>query len=431
MPELDQIINYAKDQFTNNQFFTGMFFTGIVAMAWSTLRSVPRKLWNWFISRFTTYADINSDDDMFFYFSKWLSSQDFSKRNRIFNIKSILTWNQGKDCNEPSFIFTVGYARYLFRCNGKLTIITKGKEEGSAGNSGGGGISSDVASFLKRDSISIRYFGRNLGFVQQIMDQVCELYRERESKKLSIKLESYGDWHTHKQLEKFNMNNICLKEGVLQTIINDIEEFSQKESFYADRGIPYHRGYLFYGPPGTGKTTLATALASFMGKPLYCLNLGGIDGDRLLLRLIREVEPGAIILMEDVDCIFRDREEDNQGDGVTAKSRITLSTFLNCLDGVNASEKSTVIMTTNHIETLDSALIRPGRIDMKVELNECDKFQAHSLFMKFYDDEDGACRFATNFEKGKHSPATVQSYMISNSDSKDAIENMHSMETYK
>jgi len=428
---LDDAINYAKDQFLNNQFFTGMFFTGIVAMLWSTLRGFPRNSWNWFISRFTTFADIHSDDPMFYYFSKWLANQDFSKRNRIFNIKSMLTWNEDRDCNDPSFIFTVGYARYLFKCNGKLTIITKGKEESASGGSSDNGSASDMSNFLKRDSISIRYFGRDLGFIEGIMKQVSEIYKEKESKKLSIKLENYGEWHTHKQLEKFNMNNICLKEGVLDKIIHDIEDFSQRESFYTDKGIPYHRGYLLYGPPGTGKTTLATALASYMGKPLYCLNLGGIDGDRLLLRLVREVEPGAIILMEDVDCIFRDREDDNQGDGVIAKSRITLSTFLNCLDGVNSSDKSIVIMTTNHIESLDSALIRPGRVDMKIELDECDIFQAHNLFMKFYDDEDGADSFCKVFPVGKYSPATVQSYMVSHFEAKDAIENVHLMEEYK
>jgi len=238
IPDIEFAIDYMKQQFMNNQFFVGMLFTTVIAMGWATLRGFPSKIWNWFISRFTTYTNIYSDDPMFYYFSKWLSEQNFSQRNRIFNIRSLLVWDELKKSNDPTFIFTVGYARYLFRCNGKLTIIVKGKEDGDGGSSSTG-PSNDMDKFFKRDSISIRYLGRNLNFIRDIMAEVADLYSEQEEEKLSIKVTYYSEWKRHKYMDKCNLNNICLKEGVLDSPI--------KKAFIVIAGFHITGGICFMG----------------------------------------------------------------------------------------------------------------------------------------------------------------------------------------
>lgn len=93
----------------------------------------------------------------------------------------------------------------------------------------------------------------------------------------------------------------------------------------------------------------------------------------------------SIILLEDIDAIFVERtsvKEESQ-----RKQSVTFSGLLNALDGVRSQEGRILIMTTNHREKLDPALLRPGRADMQIQLNYASEGQMKGLFKKFFPDE--------------------------------------------
>lgn len=205
-----------------------------------------------------------------------------------------------------------------------------------------------------------------------------------------------------------------------------LDEDTQK--WYVDRGIPYQRGYLLYGPPRTGKSSFSLLLAGEYKLDIYTLQLLGISNSKLM-KLFTKLPPHYIVLLEDVDIAGigqRDDmdtdQENNLGPGVT------LSGLLNVLDGVSSQEGQVLIMTTNHIEHLDEALIRPGQADKKVYFKLADrKISAqlfHTVFKQTPDHKQAkkqfggetierlANNFASKVPDEVFSPADVLSFLL-------------------
>jgi len=156
-------------------------------------------------------------------------------------------------------------------------------------------------------------------------------------------------------------------------------EFTKSQGWYLERGIPYRRGYLLYGPPGCGKSSFIFALAGALNYNLALLNLNdkGLTDDRLNA-LLAVVPPRCIILLEDVDAAFsKEREQKNS-------YSVTFSGLLNALDGVASTEERIIFMTTNHLERLDPALVRPGRVDVKLEVGHATPPQIKGMFLRFF-----------------------------------------------
>ncbi|URD85787.1 26S protease regulatory subunit 8 [Musa troglodytarum] len=163
-----------------------------------------------------------------------------------------------------------------------------------------------------------------------------------------------------------------------------IKEIKEHPELFESLGIAQPKGVLLYGPPGTGKTLLARAVAhhtdcTFIrvsGSELVQKYIG--EGSRMVRELFvmaREHAP-SIIFMDEIDSIGSTRMESGTGNGDSEVQRTMLES-LNQLDGFEASNKIKVLMATNRIDILDQALLRPGRIDRKIEfpnLNEESRF---------------------------------------------------------
>ncbi|KAK3679171.1 Complex III assembly protein translocase and chaperone [Recurvomyces mirabilis] len=182
-------------------------------------------------------------------------------------------------------------------------------------------------------------------------------------------------------------DSVVLEKGLSERILGDVREFLDARTWYLDRGIPYRRGYLLYGPPGTGKTSFVQALAGKLDFNIAMLSLSqrGLTDD-LLNHLLLNVPPRTIVLLEDADAAFSNRRQ-RDTDGYTG-ANVTYSGLLNALDGVASAEERIIFMTTNHIDRLDDALIRPGRVDMTVQLGNATEWQMAQLWDRFYAEHD-------------------------------------------
>lgn len=145
-------------------------------------------------------------------------------------------------------------------------------------------------------------------------------------------------------------------------------------------GIAQPKGVLLYGPPGTGKTLLARAVAHHTDCTFIRVSGGELvqkyigEGSRMVRELFvmaREHAP-SIIFMDEVDSIGSART-DNSGGGGDSEVQRTMLELLNQLDGFEATNKIKVLMATNRIDILDPALLRPGRIDRKIEFPNPDE----------------------------------------------------------
>ncbi|QRV88320.1 AAA family ATPase [Ceratobasidium sp. AG-Ba] len=188
------------------------------------------------------------------------------------------------------------------------------------------------------------------------------------------------------------MSSIVLDPEIKDMIMEDAKDFMSSESWYADRGIPFRRGYLLYGAPGSGKTSLIHALAGELKLDVYVISLSrrGFD-DAKLNEMISDLPPRAIALIEDIDASFTTAvgvrgsgSASNVGSGGEDGGGVTLAGLLGAIDGVAAQEGRLLFATTNHIEVLDPALTRPGRMDVHVEFRLATKWQARELFKSFF-----------------------------------------------
>ena len=166
--------------------------------------------------------------------------------------------------------------------------------------------------------------------------------------------------------------------GGLDNQIKEIKEVIElpirHPELFESLGIAQPKGVLLYGPPGTGKTLLARAVAHHTdcrfirvsGSELVQKYIG--EGSRMVRELFvmaREHAP-SIIFIDEVDSIGSARSEGGSGGGDSEVQR-TMLELLNQLDGFESTKAIKVIMATNRIDILDPALLRPGRIDRKIE----------------------------------------------------------------
>lgn len=225
-----------------------------------------------------------------------------------------------------------------------------------------------IASFLKK--------------AQQLHTQL-----QREGTKLHVAISDRGSffWRNVGTRPARLLQSVICDDGIAQTAFNDMKDFLDAATWYADRGIPYRRGYLLHGEPGTGKSSLVMALAGTLKMPVYQVSLTDQTlTDSTLTLLLNAVEPGSIVLLEDVDAAFCDRAS-REG------SSLSFSGILNAIDGVAASEARILFMTTNHIEKLDPALIRPGRVDVKFEMTLATQAMIAQMFRHFYSQSSSTC----------------------------------------
>ncbi|MCC7098404.1 MAG: AAA family ATPase [Rubrivivax sp.] len=260
------------------------------------------------------------------------------------------------------------------------------------------------------ERISLSHFGRSGQWLADFLQRAIEARASRESDTLSVYIPNPfhgGDWMRARLGSRRPLSSVVLEAGQAEALLADLQRFYAARERYAQLGIPWRRGYLLFGPPGTGKTSLVTALASELRLNVCTLSLASpVVSDEKIHTLLAGVPQRSLLLIEDVDAFFRQR------DAAHAQVRLSFSGFLNALDGVATQEGSVLFMTTNHAEQLDPALIRAGRIDERIELGLCNEDQLRRLFLKFHDDEAAARAFAAEHASQRWSPAQAQAELM-------------------
>ncbi len=168
-------------------------------------------------------------------------------------------------------------------------------------------------------------------------------------------------------------DNVYLNKGKKDELLDRIDFFVNNKEFYVQRGLPYKLSIMMSGPPGTGKTSLVKALANYTGRPTYILPIASLSANGLIKALATAT--GGIVLIEDIDGTDvvnkRPTNEDTNGTiGAKLESLIkpNLSAVLNAFDGVIEVNDLIIISTTNHLDKLDPAYLRPGRTDLLLEI---------------------------------------------------------------
>ncbi|KAK1317898.1 hypothetical protein QJS10_CPA05g02383 [Acorus calamus] len=235
---------------------------------------------------------------------------------------------------------------------------------------------------------------------------------------------------------------IAIDPSLKEDIKADLTKFVNRREYYSRVGRAWKRGYLLYGPPGTGKTSLIAAIANFLEFDVYDLELTAVTSNSQLRKLLISTSSKSVIVVEDIDCTLdlserkkssaeeeaenpppppQEEERNNRRgrrrqSGLSGSySTVSLSGVLNFVDGLWSScgGERLIVFTTNHVEKLDPALLRPGRMDRKIHLSFCEveAFKAlarNYLCVACEEGEEGLMREVEELlPKAKMTPADV------------------------
>ncbi|KAJ7297729.1 hypothetical protein O6H91_20G036800 [Diphasiastrum complanatum] len=239
-------------------------------------------------------------------------------------------------------------------------------------------------------------------------------------------------------------DTLALDPARKEEITNDLQEFMRGEEFYHRVGRSWKRGYLLYGPPGTGKSSMIAAIANFTGYDVYDLELTEVTSNAELRKLLIKTTNKSIIVIEDIDCSVnlsdrakrkKEKKESEMPSSMTAMmakqmeeegSRVTLSGLLNFTDGLWSccGSERIIIFTTNHIDRLDPALLRSGRMDMHIFMSHC-TFPAFKILAQNYlgiSEHELFPEVEAVIDAGMMTPADVSEILIKKRDPFEALE---------
>jgi chaperone BCS1 len=378
-----------------NPVLLGGVWLMLIGSVLAMFRSVPDRAIRYVSARLFVSCAIDNEDSIYHWVALWLAMRPEMQKTGALRVLS--SW----EVDERTAALVPGDGEHSVRYRGARLWITV-----SSASPDGGLLSRE-----RPRTIRLRCLMRHRPLLEALLREVVERERNPDPTltRIFVAGGGPGGWQLHGRRAIRTRESVVLAGHSLDQLVTDAQRFLASRERYAQLGVPYRRGYLFSGPPGNGKSSLALALAAALGAPLYVLSLGDPTmNDGILCGLLGSVPPGAVVVTEDVDTIFNGRERE-------AENKLTMSGLLNAMDGPLAAEGRLLILTTNHPEVLDPALVRPGRVDLHLTLDNATAEQARRMWRRF-DGGEGEDAFVRWAGDGAHSMADLQAHLLARRD---------------
>jgi len=361
---------FVKEQLNSNQFSQGAIVAGIVMGIITWGKSIPGKLWS-VIKKLTTIdMRYNSDSPDYEAISRFITSsviRDTFSRNFVFQTETGFDEEKWREVAKHRGL-TAGYGTHFGIYKGRPVLIHRYVDESSNTTKF---KEHTVVTFLTRSKKTVYRFaeeiaraaGTNIGGFENV----------------PIHINSDDYWSKMGKLPLRRIDSVFTANNAGERVVAAIREFESKKEEHHRLGLPHHMGIMLHGEPGCGKSSLIHAVATETERSVYYLNLGSVEADKQLTKLLSGTRDWSKILLaiEDIDAagvkVNRDAQKSDTKKSKNKseeKSPISLSALLNVLDGILCPDGLVVIATTNHHERLDPALIRPGRFDHTIELGK-------------------------------------------------------------
>lgn len=328
-----------------NQFMAAAISAWLLGVATFFFRKVPQDALALTQKHLTTSMTLTSQNVSFYSLMAWLEKKGYSKKFRRIKITNGRWGDSG-------ITKSVGYGRHLM-WHGCIPLLIDLERRDSVAD-------------RDKEEITISKLGRSHKLFDTLLKALA-IDEEDHSKTTKIRMYGSDECWAEVRQPKRELDSVLIPAAMRTQLIDTVKKFAADEPWYIRHGIPYQLGILLHGPPGTGKTSLIRALAAYLDTGLSVIPAS---------KLIGVSEMGDckdIIVIEDVDS------NKDTGDRLKAKAEIEtsislvkydggISEILNALDGIVVSHGRVIIMTTNYIEKLDPALVRPGRVDLNLQL---------------------------------------------------------------
>ncbi|GHV02627.1 hypothetical protein FACS189485_03590 [Spirochaetia bacterium] len=352
-----------------------------ITMLSTVYKNVFINLFQWVYKQCTTTMYIGNNNWCYYILMNLFETDKTVEKLRIIRLLS------GKWGEEKTICIGIGEGTHLIRFRNKWVLIRM----------------KEVETMLLEEKFifSMTIAGRNSSYFPELRNTLTNLKNNEIDPEKTIVYTFKQDekyWKECSRIDKRSFDTIFMDHAETSKILESIAHFYNNKTWYLNRGIPYQFGILLYGPPGTGKSSLIKAIAAYFNKNLCVLNAGDLQN---FANAAADLPNNCIFTIEDIDSnkIVQPRENSTAAKtdiesepqtlrisgpfmkGQTGFSTINLADILNAIDSITAPAGRVLILTTNHPEKLDPALLRPGRIDLRVNVGYVTK----AAFISFID----------------------------------------------
>lgn len=340
-------------------------------------------------------AGYSGNEIQFKAFMKWYTNSRWSRWSRSISLEGNMGW--GAEGN--SYVVGPGFGIHIFFYKYRLFWFQK-SELNSQGSE------------REKHQIFIKTFGRSQKPIYDLIESFAYVPKDDD---MAIYVWRDSQWAMQTTVKRRKIDSVILKEEIKNKLLSNMEYFFEHPEWYEKRGLAHKQTYVLHGVPGTGKSSTIKALASHFGK-----NICNIDMDMMsnmsFESAMATIPANSIVLIEDFDSCSSTHSRTGENTELAAKGdlsnpivpkektekvasgtsvsdflsespQLTLSKILNVLDGVVALDGTVVFLTTNHLEKIDSAVIRPGRVDHIIEIPYMEDVEIRKYIALMYGEE--------------------------------------------
>ena len=311
-------------------------------------------------------------------FMAWYLKSPYSKWSRYLSLDG--KYNQWDDedsesSDKKTYIIGAGYGTHFFFYKKRLFWFTKGSLQ-------------STGSEKEKQNIVIKTLGRNQ---QPLLSLVADF--AVKPKETDLNIYAYKDeWDVISRVNKRPLSSVILRKDIKDDLVSNLQYFYANREWYVKRGLSYKQTYILHGLPGTGKSSTIKALSSHFDKNICIIDITAMS-NLSFEKAMASVPRNSIVLIEDFDsCKALHSRTDENGDATTRFAELTdvlsLSKVLNVLDGVVSLDDTVVFLTTNHLEKIDPAMVRKGRVDYIYEIPHLEDAEVKEYIKLMYPEAD-------------------------------------------
>lgn len=317
--------------FVDNQYF----LFGTLLLIFSAIVGYLYQHFSQFVDIFVRYFVIsatldNTTSDAYYWLMRWVAQSNSvisAQRLKLF-LRRISTISENEKHNTKIELIP-GHGKHFLFYNGKmiyLKVTHRTHEMKTVGN--------NSQPFIHQ-SATLYTWGRDYKIFQHLLNEARDkCIEEIGTQEIGTKVYlQESKWREITLQPRRGLDSIILDDNCGEKIYQDVCKFFDRANWYKEMGIPYRRGYLLFGPTGTGKTALVSAIAGELNMgicPIFLTDPSCTDSQ--FSSLLQDAPKNSIILIEDIDSIFVDRNISQKGK--KKFSRMTFSGLLNAIDGV-------------------------------------------------------------------------------------------------